>query len=236
MFMIDIIKYLKWDSAFFKKNIYELRGVSSLPYDILRDLDFDLVYIFSNDKFISESISDSLFDVKLVDRKVTYVKTIKKPNYDVNFSILSYDKNYPVKELFELAYASGIYSRFRIDKRIENNDFKRLYSEWIVNSVNKKLADEVLVIKQNNKISGFLTIKGNKNKAIIGLIAVDKKYRGLGLGKELIFAAESWAFKNKYKYIEVATQEANEQANYFYSKCGYEIETSVYIYHLRKIK
>ncbi len=74
---------------------------------------------------------------KLVDRKATYSRTLEglsdgeglpRPS---DFKIVSYSGADASVELIELAIAAGGYSRFRIDPRLPQEKFRRMYGLWI---------------------------------------------------------------------------------------------------------
>ncbi len=70
-----------------------------------------------------------------------------------------------------------------------------------------------------------------KQRADIGLKAVDTNHRGKGVGKLLMQAAEIWFYNNGFKQIQVVTQIDNQAAMFLYKSCGYEIEKIENFYH-----
>lgn len=65
-----------------------------------------------------------------------------------------------------------------MDKNFGENNSKKLYREWINNSLNKKIADDIVVYIYDYKIIGFLTYKASNEIATVGMIAVDKEHQG----------------------------------------------------------
>jgi len=233
------VKYKKkeWDSNFFKFNIAEARieNFDKSNYQSLRSIfsseKFDLVYLYSTDKKSKESLIES--KVPLVDNKITFFKKIGQNNIDCAKEIKSYVLDEHYSKLLELALASGEYSRFKLDKKFRDIEFKKLYTAWLENSLNKNIADEILVWRHIEKeILGFITYK-IKGKALkIGLIAVDAKARGKGIGKKLLNCVEYTALNKIIKDILVETQEANSGACKFYYDNGYNIKRIQPIFHL----
>ena len=58
-----------------------------------------------------------------------------------------------------------------------------MYALWMINSLNRQIAREVLVFSDNNDLSGFVTLGEKNTRADIGIIAVDHISRGKGMGK-----------------------------------------------------
>jgi dTDP-4-amino-4,6-dideoxy-D-galactose acyltransferase len=143
----------------------------------------------------------------------------------------SYSENYPNKKLIDLAIESGIYSRFNVDPKIGRKKFEELYTRWIIKSVSKEIADDVLVYKIGGEIAGFVTVGQKNGRADIGIIAVDKSYRGKGIGKTLMKTAENFYF-DKLKLIQVVTQGHNLPAIKLYEGCEFKIEKVEFLYHL----
>jgi dTDP-4-amino-4,6-dideoxy-D-galactose acyltransferase len=215
------INLLEWDTNFFKKRIGKLNLGSESIFNFTNQLNnFDIVYIFSDSKI--------LINAPLMDVKVTYKKTIQKKislvRDIVQFDVSKHDYN----KLLMLTYQSGHHSRFLKDSSFSINDFKRLYKQWINNSIDDKNT-LVFIHYDGLNINGFVTVTNEINFAQIGLIAVDSETQGKGIGKELIKAAERSLEIGKS--IFVSTQETNIGACKFYESLGFEIIKKEFIYH-----
>jgi dTDP-4-amino-4,6-dideoxy-D-galactose acyltransferase len=234
-------KFLEWDSDLFKMNVWKFTA-SSLSKEELRQaladlikLNADLVYYLSPARLENTDNISNVFEFSLVDIRTTYVKQLTE-NSATNECISPYDKSYPEKKLIELAIESGRYSRFNADKRLPKELFRELYTLWIVNSVNRKIANEVLVYTEENLIKGFITL-GEKNKiAHIGIVAVDANSRRSGVGKALLNAGENWFLRHNYSNIRVVTQADNAPACGLYESCQYNVGAVEYVYHIWKNK
>lgn len=180
--------------------------------------DYRLVYIFSNQplRWISESI-------QLVDTKLTFQKDLlQKSSLDPEIKPFSGELT---DVLQDLAFQSGVYSRFKTDPKLQGAEYEKLYSIWIQNAVRQK---EVLIAKEN---AGFISCHLSGEKAQIGLIAVAESERGRGWGKRLVQAAENFATEHNAKTMLIPTQEANHPACALYRRLGYELKERVFIYH-----
>ena len=232
------IERLEWDSNFFNMQVCKISGIMSDELDTvaiakaLKKQQVNLVY-YSSSLPLTNNCINILQDyyILLVDKKTTYLKNIKGV-YEIPGIIKAYDKNYPEDKLIKLAIESGLYSRFNIDPKIERAYFEEMYKTWIVNSVNKKIALEVLVAINEQTIAAFVTLGEKNARADIGIIAVDANFRGKGIGRSLMFAAENWFKNSNYQLMQVVTQGNNTAACKLYESCGYKVEKLEYFYHL----
>lgn len=233
------IKYLDWDSNFFKRSIYNIsieKSISSSDIEAINECPGDLIYVVCNDP--DQETIDTLASsgAILYDRKVTFEKSITQSS-PVIASIIDVRSQKSSDEYLEnLAYQSGEYSRFKLDPKM-NFGFKNLYKTWLEKSLDGELADEVYLAFDNdeNKV-GFLTLIKSGNVGKIGLIAVDSNFRGRKIGVNLMLAAEEWYIKNKITKASVVTQLDNLPACSLYRKMGYQIIKTEYIFHLWKSK
>ena len=226
-----MVEKLIFDSNCFNLNIGKIEINSDDEFSKLNPLlnDYDLVYVFS--RKLIPSIAKHLIDKKVIltlnindsnDSFLTFEPEIKSSD-EVDFD---YD------QILNLAYASGEFSRFKLDKNLDNKYFRKLYKIWIDDSLNKKIANDVLIFSEFKKNLGLMTYKISDSKSIIGLISVDENSQGKGIGKRLIKNLCKITNKLNLNKIEVATQLDNIQALNFYKKCGFEITSITYIYHL----
>ncbi len=221
--------FLDWDSNFFGKKIFKLEADQLIdPTDlnyIMKNDAIDLCYVFSKEKQTAIEKAGAV----LVDEKTIYAKDVNKNVSEHIKNIKSYNGSL-TDQLQKLAFLSGTYSRFRIDK-ILNLKFNDLYTIWLTRSLKREIAKEVFVFYQEEKIVGFVTFKIDNRICIIGLIAVDENYQGLKVGTKLLQQVEYWCVQNNISSIEVATQGLNRQACVFYEKAGYTVAKVENIYH-----
>lgn len=226
------MKILDWDTTFFGFRVarIEFQNEDQFEADIkkAKEDNVKLIYCFAETKNrLVEQYGE------LVDEKVTYYKKLENdivfaPNHIL---IEEYSALVPTKELYNLAIQSGVYSRFNIDSRISTEKFQDLYRTWIENSVKKTFAQKVLVAKENNKISGMITLGEKNGRGDIGLIAVNLGSRGKGIAKSLMSATEI-DFRTKFKEAQVVTQKKNTLACQLYEYFGYREEKIDPIYHI----
>jgi len=228
------LEYLAWDSDLFNKKIGRVFvDKSSDLEEILSNAqrsNYQLIYVFGSKDFFVENNILAWFNGCLTDRKVLYEKRVIKAKENPSF-ISEYKSNKIIAELELLAYESGKHSRFKLDKNFQENDFYRMYKIWIENSINKQIADNVFVVKDNEVVKGFVTLKIDSEKGYIGLIAVSPDVQGKNYGKALINVCENELLSNNVFKLEVSTQANNIQACKFYEKCNFQIKEINNIYH-----
>lgn len=166
----------------------------------------------------------------LVDEKLTYVISLSDKHRHHN-QVENYHEDMSLEKLKNLAIQSSVYSRFSIDKNIPTTKARDLYRLWMLNSINKKIASEVLVLTESRKVAGMLTLGEKCGRGDIGLVAVDEAFRGKKYGKSLVESGLNWFANNGYQQAQVVTQAANVPACNLYEKCGFALESREYFYH-----
>lgn len=105
-------------------------------------------------------------------------------------------------------------------KRYSEDQFEAAeedYSEYIDSP------DQIVYLAfSENRVVGRIVLKRNWNKyAYVEDKAVDKKYRGRGVGRKLIEQAKQWAINGGMPGIMLETQSNNVNACKFYESCGF---------------
>lgn len=227
-----MVNRLHWDSDFFGLRIgradivsNERWGVFLNEADILR-IQYDLIYVFSEQELPTDTNG-----MRLVDTKTIYAKSIDSSTI-IPATVEHYQESLPNADLYRLALVSGVYSRFRLDNSLPTDSYERMYRCWIERSVDGTMADLVLVHHADNQIDGMITLKIEADVAHIGLVAVDEGAQGKGIGTMLIKAVEAYLQSNtKVRHLKVATQWANKPACHLYEKNGFVVEEKTNIYH-----
>jgi len=231
---------LDWDSEFFGITVAQILpaklSVGELDQVIsrMKKENVKLAYWASNPNDEESQRGAQLFHGFLADKKVTFVTEIshiyQQPD-SFDWVIEEYSDILPCADLENLAIQAGIYSRFKRDLRIPERKFVDLYLLWIRNSVNRQMADAVLVAHLSGNIAGMITLVEKNGRGCIGLLAVNKDMQRKNLGVALVRAAHAWARKRGLMSAQVVTQEENIASCKLYKKCGYRIERVEYFYH-----
>ena len=138
----------------------------------------------------------------------------------------------PNQQLISLGIASGEFSRFKTDPKMPHGIFEKMYTEWVIQSVQGTMGNVIYYIGNETIIKGFVTLQFHPDYAEIGLIAVDENFRKQNIASNLIHYAAYIANAHNLKNVHVATQLANIPANNLYTKCGGTIMSSENIFHI----
>jgi ribosomal protein S18 acetylase RimI-like enzyme len=142
------------------------------------------------------------------------------------------------RQLRALAWQAAEYSRFRIDARMPPGAWRLLYSAWIANSLDGRIADRVLVVRAGPDAAnlgsciGMVTLAHRGTQASIGLLAVHAGHRGRGLGRALVMAAATDARQAGCIRLSVVTHGSNAAACRTYESCGLALADEQLIFHL----
>lgn len=224
-----MIETLNWDSDFFGLSIGKLVIDPNFKLTLLdtEKKTYDLLYLFS-DKSLN---FQSEYDIKLVDVKVNFTKeglTLNREQFCQEFN----PDLHAYPEILELAYLSGVYSRFKLDRHFHVESFKKLYKTWLDNSISKKIANYVLVEIIDGVIAGFVTLKlYDQRYGQIGLIAVHPNYQGKRIASKLIQSCENLCVLNQINKLNVSTQLDNKPAMNLYKNSKFNIQDQQFIYH-----
>lgn len=229
---------LTWDSDFFGIKVAKINQATLQQEDLAKLLSqmknekIDLIYWPTAKEQKSVPILQR-YSGALVDQKVTFVIPLQESaSSSATKSIVEvYTESMPFNDLESLAVQSGSFSRFSIDKHISNEKFEELYKIWIKRSLQKEIAEQVLVIREERQVVGMITVTKKNKRGEIGLLAVDKNSRGKKYGQLLIKAAQKWFIQQGITTGQVVTQGMNYPACALYQKCGYGLEKTEYYYH-----
>ncbi|AXV66464.1 GNAT family N-acetyltransferase [Pseudoalteromonas lipolytica] len=220
-----------WDSDFFKRTILTIdldslgNKVESWPKNSLITVKVD-----ANKYQSLEHINK--YDFSFVEGELVFKKAVP---VNLNSTSLTDFDSYLATEssLDELKLiVSDLYvnSRFR-EPWFTLLERDRFYQKWIENAVLAKFDDCCLVLKEENTISGFVTVRIRCSEATIGLIGVATPFQGKGVGKKLLELVQNYSTAKKAKIIKVATQTSNISAANLYGKNGFTITDISYWFY-----
>ncbi len=228
---------LEWDTNFFalkvakiNQQIKENELINTISE--MKNEEVKLVYIFSNQMNSDFTNFIVTKGATLVDKKVTYTRYIADIQINTSQNILQYTDKNITEELILLAIQCGEFSRFKVDPKMPLKSMERLYAQWITNSVNGVYDNAVYVYKNQDKISGLITLKDKDKIGNISLIGVDHTARGQNIGTNLINSAIKHYKSMNIQHLDVVTQIDNTLACKFYEKNNFTIKNVEYVYHL----
>ena len=122
--------------------------------------------------------------------------------------LMEYEKNNSTKEyMYNMNWA--------LTEQAYNNYKSNIENDWIY------------VACVDNKIVGYMTCWINKKRPWLGYdvleignLYIQKEYRRLGIGTELINKAKSLCKDNEIKYLKIEVLDDNKEAQRFYKKHG----------------
>lgn len=123
-----------------------------------------------------------------------------------------------LEALVRIARESHRITRFYADPGFPDERCHDYYEGWIRNSVDG-WADQVLVAGVGPV--GYVTVHLEGDTASIGLIAVDERLRGQGVGQRLCHGAFRWAQAAGATRMTVVTQGRNIAAQRLFQRCGF---------------
>lgn len=226
------IRTLQWDSAFFGLRIGRADILSTedalflaAQHEELKQ-QFDLLYIFD-----SNNIGFTANGALLVDEKILYSKPCEPRKQYNDISI--FKQATPSDDLYRLALVSGGYSRFKLDERLPQGSYERLYTRWIENACPKDGTNKQILtfLDTNNIAKGMITIDHQSELGHIGLVAVDTDCQHQGIGGKIMSTLDGYLFNLGVKTLEVPTQKANTDACRWYEKNGFTVQSRTQIYH-----
>lgn len=228
---------LKFDSAISNRKIGKcllpksFKGVSS--DSVLEFRKYDLVYLETE---LREDTSQFLknFDWILADVKITLSQNIKKIIFDkVELTQNDFYNQKDTGRLLVLGKDLYKASRFYFDKNTRKLG-RNIYQEWMKNSINRSLADEIIVCRdENSRVIGFVTVKINPSFVEPVLAKVDRNFAGKGYGKSLMSKCYNFIL-SKYPDIEVKahTQLKNWITLRLHQSFGLKVSDYIFVYHI----
>lgn len=227
------LKEDSWLESFLKKKCYSLHfseagiSIEEMHKKLHENCFIQAKIPVSNTQDIS--LLESL-GFHLVDTNIVFSKKIEKSDDFSSKVKIRHAKLEDSHALGDLANDNFIFTRFHLDQNISKqcaNDIKR---EWVKNFFTGKRGQALLVAESaDHSIAGFNQLIFNKDELTIDLIAVDKKFQGQGMGKELIQAAQN--LYPQFKKFIVGTQIANLSSIGLYQRMGFKLEQAKYVLH-----
>ncbi len=240
------LKIDKWDSGFFKTKIARLNISGTKPdkffaktlHDLLRlamrkNITFLVIKLIEPNPIYEKHLID--FDFKECGESIDLSLVYPVSNAEAHFRNHNVrlfkigdrqEVNNIAKDAFRLSYLykCGFAKRNVIDS---------YHIQWAEN-LSKDKNSIVFVAEVYCKIAGFIamTIDRLKKRGRIVLIAVNKEYRGLNIGRSLLLRCIGWGISN-IKTIEVRTQKNNKKALSLYKKMGFKVVSSDKVFYKR---
>ena len=174
----NTIETLEWDSQFFGYPVARIfldqegSDILDIIFQKLKSGKYRLTYFYVPPK--EQGIINRITKEGgiLVDQKTVFSKLTEK-HKELSNNVVEFQEAEINEKLKKLVLQAGLYSRFRLDKNFTNNEYERLYVEWLTKSINKEIVFRTIVAKRGSGIVGLTTLGEKSNYADIGLVAVD---------------------------------------------------------------
>ncbi|AKP53006.1 GNAT family N-acetyltransferase [Cyclobacterium amurskyense] len=234
-----MIKFLPFDTSLFGYRVGKLQLGRCLP-----DLDrvhnqaknFDLIYVMGKPGLVK------LGGWSPISTRVDLVKNIIKSDFikdsslhnevEISEMIISGELSQTdQKDLRELVFTSGQWSRFKQDLLLGNQEYEKLYSTWW--ETIKEQNHSVIVARISGKLVGFITFKLLRGRGHVDLFAVKGSEQGRGIGRQLMYKVFVKLNSLGFNLIGLSTQKANKRAMEFYKNIGFQPIKETLIAHWR---
>ncbi|MCL2304686.1 MAG: GNAT family N-acetyltransferase [Planctomycetaceae bacterium] len=244
--MIYTIFPVDWDSKFFGFPVGRINLNADFSLENLNETlrlgknDFRLIYLFLKEKGPNEFEG---FEVPCVcyDRKLVYEKKVHTLPSELDPRLRLYTEAACTKRMESLAVISGLQSRFRRDPQT-SPFYEQLFLTWISNAILGGTADAIWVWQgDDGKPSGLATVRVVKQtnsptgqtvkEGRIGMLAVEEKYCGRGVGSSLIKACEYWSISAGLDQVSLAVPAECPAYNRVCNKAGYIPGSEISVYH-----
>jgi len=236
-----MIQYNKddFDSNIFNKNVYKLflkQEIDTEDILFISDNIPDIVFCFSIFSNRNIRILEDL-GFRFISIRTSYHLEFKEkvvPKKEKNITIKEFGESgesVSKDDIRQLSDIIGKKSRYFKDPDVPRQIGKRIYFEWLNNSLFKGYADTVFLLYKKKEIAGLVSLKKQKEKGYIDLIGVKDNFQNKGFGTLLVGKAISTFIDYGINDIYVITEGENLQANYFYQKNGFRIQNVELVYH-----
>lgn len=231
-----MIKNLNWDSNFFGIKIADISIDSEIPdwlevLHFLKSNQIDLLQCLCSIEKTHVTNYLEKHNFHFVDSKIDFTYKLNQFK-KTDIVPLNKAENNNFVEINAFAKEIFLYSRYFNDY-FNQNISSEFYSIWLEKSIAANFDDICFVHRINNEISGFVTIKITENKSRIGLIGVNPKFKGCGVGTLLINYAKSYSASKDCEILHVATQACNIIAQNFYIRNDFLVESIKNWYYLK---
>lgn len=237
------IKELPWDSQFFGFRVGRVDAPgppiylpSLLKAAAAQGMRLLYLRVANHKKAGTAPACRNLEQYHIVDNVTLKCSTRRPaPSNDLpgHYTLSRYTDANPDASVVELAIQAGWSSRFKLDPRVGEAAYHRMYRTWIQRSCQGELADAVYSIRDpGGSHVAILTLTTEGKSCSIGLLAVSQAHRGRGLGKSLIRQSHRFADSCGATRISVVTQTKNSAALHLYRSAGFEPRETYAWHHI----
>jgi dTDP-4-amino-4,6-dideoxy-D-galactose acyltransferase len=238
------IEPLQWDSEFFGIKIGQVRLSGATPEELAAavaaaDLDaIECLYWLVGCEDRRSAIAAQACGFCLVDVRITFDKALIGSELDSLASAT--EPNVPPVRLFvnddlpailKLTRQSYRDTRFFCDGNFNEDKCMAMYEQWVQRAVQTR-PDLIFVTGPQGEPSGyFVCHMGDDQIGKMGLMTVDPRWRGTGLGRALVGAVVRHFAGAGMRSVTGATQGRNIVMQRLFQKCGFVTRSVELWYH-----
>lgn len=231
-------RFLDWDSSHFGLRIGRVMPAETAEDPHLREalqwadsLSMDCMYLLLNSGARSRIRLASSLGWRMVDIRVTLSARLSDLAQGAPGVRHANPDDIPC--LMEVARRSHRDSRFYADGNFPVAACDELFAKWIERSIlDRSFAGAVLVPEaEGQNPTGYVSCSIQEGVGQIGLLAVDEKARGQGVGTSLLAESAKWFAAQRAERVSVATQGSNIPALRMYQRFGFSVESVQLWFH-----
>jgi len=233
----DCCRFLSWDSEHFGARIGRVNA-TRLTAALLADIDrwagshsIDCLYLLAEPDPPTMRLAAGM-GFRFVDARTTFEAQLPRLAAAEETKYIRPATLNDIPDLRRIAGESHRDSRFYVDGNFPLATCDEMYRIWIERSCREPaFAGAVFVAEKEHRPVGYISCRVATEVGDIGLVAVDGKYRDLGLGAGLVRQAFSWFAAQGALRATVVTQGFNVPAQRLYQKSGFLISSVQLWYH-----
>ncbi|WP_416897446.1 MAG: GNAT family N-acetyltransferase [Minwuia sp.] len=155
---------------------------------------------------------------------------LERASWPAAFSRTARFADDPDRAAVERIAESGFtYSRFHMDPMVPKAAADSVKRAWAGNYFDGKRGDHMVVSEVDGEIAGFLQLLVDGDNMTIDLVAVDSRFRGKGLARDMISFAE--ATIPNINRLTVGTQASNVRSLHAYVTNKFQFTAATYVFH-----
>jgi ribosomal protein S18 acetylase RimI-like enzyme len=205
---------------------------------LLSNLDHVSVQVHASDSIAQRGLQQAGF--YLADTIVEYRKNLLEPlaEPEIDIAVANESDRAALSRIAGECFSNIDLNanRFLSDPIFSAAKVTEMYSLWATRSLDKILADEVLVHRKDGLAVGFITIslpgKSNDFTGSVPFNAVDPHFHGQGIYTELVKAAMLRLRASKAQYVEIRTQLPNQGVHKAWARLGASFSMAFHTFHL----
>lgn len=229
------------DSQRFGINVVKTKHISMNDLNHLNtfcienDAQLSIVRVLSSELSMVQKLEKDGY--RLMDTLVYYVFKFNKkaiPELSSDYVLRPVNQN-DIEAVSQIAESSfeGYYGHYHADPNLPDDKCDEVYIDWAKKSVTSRdVADEVLVVENENRLDAFATLRMNSEREGEGvLFGVAPHAQGQGMYRSMMIEGMRWCKAQDAERMVVSTQITNIAVQKVWARLGFEMDYSYYTLH-----